>query len=194
MAVRKWLIASTIVGLAATSSLLVAQEGTHQGPVPPGAEEHEKHHVTDESPQLQMDCPMMGSMMGQGKMEQGMGGMMGQGMEKMPMMGMMHGPMLEGRLAYVKAELGITEAQAAAWKEYEEAVRANAESMQDMHQTMMQAMRAGSAVEKLEKHAAAMEARAKALEALKEPTTKLYEALSPEQKQKADRLLGTGLM
>src|ERR1700674_4023684 len=56
-------------------------------------------------------------MMGQGMMGgPGSPGMMGQGMMGGPGMmgrGMMSGPMVQGHLAYLKAELGITEAQSA---------------------------------------------------------------------------------
>jgi hypothetical protein len=48
--------------------------------------------------------------------------------------------MMEGRLAYTKAELGITDAQTAAWDGYVTAVKARASNMQDMHTAMMQAM------------------------------------------------------
>ena len=41
-----------------------------------------------------------------------------------PGMMMDFGPMMEGRLAYVKAELGVTEAQTAAWDGYVSAVKA----------------------------------------------------------------------
>ena len=78
--------------------------------------------------QGQQQTPMMGYGMGQGMMgHMGMGmmghgnmGMMGPGMQGMMGPGMMmdFGPMMEGRLAYVKAELGVTEAQTAAWDGY----------------------------------------------------------------------------
>ena len=49
----------------------------------------------------------------------GRGMMMGMGMMNPAMMGMMMGgPAVQGRLAYMKAELGITDAQTAAWDGY----------------------------------------------------------------------------
>ena len=62
-------------------------------------------------------------MMGPGNM-----GMMGPGMQGIMGPGMMmdFGPMIEGRLAYTKAELGITDAQTAAWDGYVAAVKARA--------------------------------------------------------------------
>jgi hypothetical protein len=91
-------------------------------------------------------CPMMG-MMGQssmqGTMGQGMPGMMGRGMMGAGNMA----AQVEGRLAYLRVELGITEAQAAAWKEYAEAVKSRMSGMQSMHQEMMSAMQSGTALD-----------------------------------------------
>ena len=84
-------------------------------------------------------CPMMGGM--------GQGMMMGWGMMNPAMMGMMMGgPAVQGRLAYVKAELGITDAETAAWDGYASAVNARVTTMQGMHADMMQAMQTGSAI------------------------------------------------
>lgn len=134
--------------------------------------------------QTQAQPGMMGhGMMGQGMMGQGM---MGQGM--------MSGPMLEGRLAYIKAELAITDAQSVAWNTYASAVKARASTMQGMHDTMMQAMQSGTATARMDAHIKAMEAMTEALKALKPATEALYAVLTPEQKQKADQLLGMGCM
>lgn len=117
--------------------------------------------------------------------------MMGPGMATGPM-GMMPGPMIEGRLAYLKAELAITEAQSAAWTGYVSAVKARMTSMQGMHQTMMQAMQSGTAVARLDAHVNAMEAMTATLKAMKPATEALYAVLTPDQKAKADLLLGMG--
>lgn len=130
-----------------------------------------------------MGCPMMGGQgMTMGQMP--MGGM-GPGM-------MMTGPAIEGRLAYLKAELGITEAQTAAWNGYVTAVKARMSAMQGTHQTMMQAWQSGTAVARLDAHTKAMENMVEALKALKPATEALYAALSADQKTKADQLLGMG--
>jgi hypothetical protein len=125
---------------------------------------------------------MMGGRMGPGMM--GMGrGMMGQGDLK---------AMVEGRLAYVKTALGITEDEAAAWKAYEDVSRANVQSMQSAHQAMMTAMQSGSAIERMQSHITMMQARLDALKALQPVTEALYKALTSEQQKKADALLGMG--
>lgn len=117
-------------------------------------------------------------------------GMMGQGM--MDHMGMMYGPMLEGRLAYIKAELAITDAQSAAWNGYVSAAKARASGMQGMHETMMKTMQSGTAVARMDAHIKAMEGMTEALKALKPATEALYAVLTPDQKKKADLLLGMG--
>ena len=104
----------------------------------------------------------------------------------------MSGPMVQGHLAYLKAELGITEAQSAAWNGYLSVVNARMSSMQGMHQSMMQAMQSGSATARMDAHVKAMEAMTEALKALEPATEALYAVLTPDQKQKADQLLGMG--
>lgn len=126
------------------------------------------------------DCPMMG-MMGRGKMRHGMMGSRG---------GM--GAMASGRLAYLKAELKITDAQEEAWKGYAEAVKDRVSVMQGMHQGMMTAMKSGSAVERMDARIQGMEAMVDAMKSVKPATEKLYAVLTDEQKKTADQLIGIG--
>ena len=140
----------------------------------------------DDGPMMGMmggDCPMMG-MMGRG-MGRGMG--MGQGMG---MMGHRMGAMAEGRLAYLKSALKITEAQNEAWNGYAEAVMARVKLMQEMRKSMMEAMDDGSAIERMDARINGMTAMLDALKALKPATEKLYAVLTPEQKDVADDLIG----
>jgi LTXXQ motif family protein len=139
-----------------------------------------------------------GGMMGRNgeMMDQGGQGMMGGGMMGP---GMMMGQedlkaMVEGRLAYVKTALTITEEQATAWKAYEDAARADVQNMQTVHQAMMTAMQSGSAIDRMQTHITMMQARLDALKALEPAAETLYKALTPEQKKKADTLLGMGGM
>jgi hypothetical protein len=165
--------------------------------------------------QAESQMPMMGAgkqgqgmqgMMG-GDQGQGMQGMMGQGPGGCPGMGGMgagmhgmmggsmmtdYGPRMEGRLAYVKAELGITDAQTSVWDAYASAIRARGETMQSMHKDMMQAMQSGSAMNRMDAHIKAMEAMVEKLKALKPATEALYAVLTDDQKKKADQLLGGG--
>jgi hypothetical protein len=126
-------------------------------------------------------CPMMGDMMGSGRH--------GMGMKH----GMMHSvPMMEARLAYIKADLEITEAQMPAWDAYADAVRVRHDAMESVHADMMKAKGNGSAVDRMDAHIKAMETMVDSLKALKPATDALYAALSEEQKEKADQLLGSG--
>ena len=63
---------------------------------------------------------------------------------------MMHSvPMMEGRLAYIKADLEIADAQMAAWDAYANAVRARHATMEGMRADMMKARESGSALQRL---------------------------------------------
>ena len=116
------------------------------------------------------------------------------------MMGMMGGEgnmpsFVEGRTAFIKAELAITDAQKSVWEAYSAALRKNLESMQGMRKTMMGTMQAASPVERLDRHITAMEARLQSLKEVKPALADLYAALSDDQKKKADGLLtGMGCM
>jgi Spy/CpxP family protein refolding chaperone len=128
---------------------------------------------------------------GQGMMGQGGQGMMGHGDQGM--MGQKNlKAMVEGRLAYVKTALEITDAEATVWKAYEDASRANVQGMQAAHQAMMTLMQSGTAVDRMQAHITMMQSRLDALKALQPATEALYKALTPEQQKQADTLLGMG--
>ena len=127
-------------------------------------------------------CMMMG-MMGQ----RGPQGMMGQGMMWGP--GRM-GAAVDGRLAYLKGALEITEAQNEAWSAYVEAVKARIDGMQSMHTSMWETMRQGGALQRMDARIAAMEAMVETMKSVKPATEKLYQALSEQQKKVADELIG----
>ena len=95
---------------------------------------------------------------------------------------------VEGRLAYARTVLGITDSQAAAWKAYEDVSRANVQSMQAAQTAMMRAEQSGSAIDRMHAQTGMMQARLDARKALEPVTTALYEALTPEQRERADVL------
>jgi hypothetical protein len=99
--------------------------------------------------------------------------------------------MVAGRLAYLKDELDITEAQSQAWKAYADAVSSRVEAMQGMRQNMMRTMQQGSAVERMDTRIKSMEAMLEAMKTVKPATEKLYAVLADEQKNIADELIGT---
>jgi hypothetical protein len=132
-----------------------------------------------------------GGMMGQGGMMGGcpkMGGMMGGGVMGK---GMMHSrPMMEARLAYIKADLEITDAQTAAWNAYADAVRAHYGAMASSREAMLKAMQSGKTLERMDARIQATQAKLDSLKNLKPATEELFKVLTDEQKKKADQLLG----
>jgi hypothetical protein len=147
-------------------------------------------------PQSEEDGNMMGGMMGRGMRGGPMMGMMGGGC---PMMGMMMGGggamYPEGRIAFLKAELAITDAQTKVWEGYAAALKKNMEGMQAMRESMMAARSEKTPVARLDAHINAMEGRLEALKDVKPALGALYDALSDDQKKKADELLtGMGCM
>jgi hypothetical protein len=144
---------------------------------------------------------MMGPGYGPGTMMRnwpsGPGGMMGM-MGGCPMMSPTDAPtatFAEGRIAFLKAELAITDAQKSAWDAYAEAIKRNLQSMQGMWQTMKKVFEAETPVQRLDAHIAAMDTRLAVLKDIKPALETLYSALSADQKKKADQLLtGMGCM
>jgi hypothetical protein len=179
---------SHVLGIGAT--FLIASASLAYGQSDP----HHPEGLTPPAQGMQGPGGMMDGMIGgQGMMGMMRGrGMMGM-MESCPMMGgTAHS---EGRIAFLKAELAITDQQKGVWEAYAAAIKKNLEGMQGMRATMMKVMQAKSPVERLDAHIAAMEGRLGALKELKPALANLYSALSEEQKKKADELLtGMGCM
>jgi hypothetical protein len=136
----------------------------------------------------------------QGGMQQGMQGspgmMQGQMMGNMGdhMMGGGPAKHIEGRLAFLKTELGITDAQMGVWEDYADAMRNSADSMQQMHDTMMSGDRPTSFPNRMERREQMMSARLDTMKTLRDAAEPLYEALDDEQKQVADSIMGMGMM
>jgi hypothetical protein len=140
-------------------------------------------------------------MMGQGMMgcdmaAQGMGNsggtMAGRGM--MSMMNMMgNGPNaghIEGRLAFVKTELKITDDQKSQWNLFADAVRANFMSMTDMRQSMMSQQAAATTLpQRLAFEDRAMTAHLAGLKKVENTLDKLYGVLTEDQKKIADGIV-----
>jgi hypothetical protein len=141
-------------------------------------QEHKQHHPAGTPPPAGMQG-MSGNQMG------GAGGMMG--MMRMMMgqdgMGMMAGH-VEGRLAFLKTELKIADAQLPLWNALADAIRANAKSMSEMVSGgMMGGSQTATLPEKLALHEKVMTAHLEGLRRLKTAVDPLYAALSPEQKK-----------
>lgn len=150
---------------------------------------------------------MPGHGMGPGRMDPGMmrPGTMGQdrmvpmmrgGMGSM--MGMMMGPgmgsdmlyqHIEGRIAFLRTELGITDVQMAQWTAFAEALRANARAMSDMQTRLTQSGTPTTLPERLDLHEQMMTSHLEALRRLKTAAGPLYAVLNDQQKRAADDLI-----
>ena len=126
-------------------------------------------------------------------------GMMGD----MPMMEMMGPGMaaierIEGRIAFLRAELNISEAQASAWNAFADAMRTNAKKLREVRAAMMPQPDAGqqqapTVVERLDQQEWWLVARLEGIRALKSAVTNLYGTLSEDQKKTANELLAPQL-
>jgi hypothetical protein len=138
-----------------------------------------------------MGSGMMGQSGPTGMMDGGTGQMMSMMRDMMTMLSAQNGMMVshaEGRIAALKTDLGITEAQTPQWDRFAGALRAMAESMNGMYGQMMQpgtkalSVRLAAQEQRLSAHLAS-------LKALKDALGPLYASLSEGQKKIADGLM-----
>ena len=103
---------------------------------------------------------------------------------------MMPGQFVEGRIAFLKAQLKITPAQEAQWQQVEAAMRENAKTLDQTITTARQNRGNMDAVQRLELREQLARVRvdddARLLVAFKP----LYASLSPEQQQMANQVVG----
>jgi hypothetical protein len=130
---------------------------------------------------MQMMMPMMRAMM---MAERGMGGMAGP-------MAMMQPRHVEGRIAFLKTELKITDAQSQQWNAFADALRAGAQAMMTMRDQIMGGTAAASAPELAEREVKLLSVRLEAMKAVAAAETALYAVLGEEQRKTADELLST---
>ena len=98
---------------------------------------------------------------------------------------------VEGRLAFMKAELKITDAQTTAWNSFADAVRAAAKQ----HNERMKAILAGderskALPDRVEAQEQFMSARLEQIKLIKASLKSLYAVLSDDQKKEADDMVG----
>ncbi len=188
---------------AALLLLLLGNSSLAQSPA-----DHQAHHPDQKdapatSPATPPEAPHS-TAPSQGRMGGGMMNMMG---GNMPMMGMMRqsggGCMdgmetidrIEGRIAFLRAELKITDAQTPAWNAFADSLRANAKALSELRSSMMS--RAGSGSETLLDRVTWQEnwlsTRLEATRAMKSALTNLVGTLSDEQKKTADELLAPNM-
>jgi hypothetical protein len=172
------------------------------------AQDHDAHHPDAQAQGAKPGRPMtppagkqaaMG--MDMGKM---MGGDMGQMMRMMQTMRMMDGMMprdggggmammrgqhVEGHIAYLKAELGITEAQLPQWNAFADAMREGAKSMQTAMAANMGAGVPAAAPTRSDAMIAMMTVRLDSMKKTSDAGKALYAVLTDEQKKSADELM-----
>jgi hypothetical protein len=173
--------------LIATSTFVGAQSPTETDP-------HHPSQNTMPAPapgQLGMDDMSMMNMMGSTPM-----------MNMMRMMRMMASGMdgmatidrIEGRIAFLRTELKITDAQASAWNAFADALRANAQKLGEVRASMMPQSGGGqqqspTLVDRLDLQERWLVARLDGTRAIKSAFVNLYRTLSDEQKKTANELL-----
>lgn len=146
-------------------------------PGPPAADKQVQ--AQPQPPGGMMGPGMMGRMMGNGRTDMMAGCKMAGG-------GPVH---TEGRIAFLRAELGVTDPQKAVWDVYAAQIKKNLQSMQDMQKMMAVMMEAKTPLERIDARISVMDKRAQALKEIKPALAALYAALSAEQKGKADQIL-----
>jgi hypothetical protein len=192
--------------------------------------EHDSHHPADSAksapapanpapaasqpsmgaPQGGMDnMPMMGMMNDMRNMMSSMSMMNSMGMMRtMGMMGPGMGGMatidrVEGRIAFLRTELKIVDAQAGAWNGFADALRANAKKLAEVRASIMSKASDGqpqalTMADRLDLQEQWLLARLDGTRTMKSAFTKLNEVLSNDQKKTANDLLvphiGMGMM
>jgi hypothetical protein len=184
-------------------------------------DDHDTHHPNQKEAQTGTQptpTPGQPGMMGPGMMGGGAQGMMGRGgmmnimggnmpmANMMQMMGMgqsgdatgcagMSGMAtidhVEGRIAFLRTELKITDAQTSAWNAFADALRANAKSLAEARASMMPQQGAApqTLVDRLAVQEKWLSARLEGTRAIKSAMTNLIASFSDEQKKAADELL-----
>lgn len=148
------------------------------------------------------NMPMMGMMNDMKNMMSRMSAMHDMGMmHTMGMMGRGVGGMatvdrVEGRIAFLRAELKITDAQADSWNGFADALRANARKLAEVRASMTpkpDEATVSTLAARLEQQEQWLAARLEGTRAMKSAYIKLNELLSDDQKKTANELLAPHL-
>jgi hypothetical protein len=158
------------------------------------AQTTDPHHPSSpvSSPQAGMPMPDAAA---QGGHPGAMGTDMGRMMETMrPMMaerGGMGMPFehVEGRIAYLKAELKITDAQSAPWNAFADTMRADATAMATMRDGMMKGGMPSTMPDRMAAQHKMMSARLGMMERSEASTKALYVLLSEDQRRAFDQMM-----
>ena len=96
---------------------------------------------------------------------------------------------VEGRIAFLKAELKIDAAQSVPWTAFADVLRSNAKAMGDMHAKMKEANKAVALPDIIDMHEKLMAAHLDLLHKFHAALTPLYAVFNDEQKKVADSLI-----
>lgn len=151
------------------------------------AQSQDQRHATPQPqaspPGMMMNGMMQGGMTGQNRAMAGRPGTDGP-------LGLYEIDRVEGRLAFIRAELKISDAQLPAWTVFADAVRTNATTMHAERRYMSGRVGADvSLPDRLAAQANAFAAHAEEMAKLKDALDPLYASLSPEQKKTADEIV-----
>lgn len=97
-------------------------------------------------------------------------------------------PSLDERFRFLKSSIGITDAQAPEWDNYEAAVKRSLVATQAAWQTMMANMMSLNFAERFSRQLEALNAHIANLQQVMPALARVYGTLSPEQKARADGL------
>ena len=102
---------------------------------------------------------------------------------------------IEGRIAFLRTELKITDAQTNAWNSFADALRTNAKKLGEVRTSMMSHMGAAqqqppALTERLNLQEQWLIARLEETRAMKSALTNLYAVLTEDQRKTANELLG----
>lgn len=187
-------VLAIVLGALADSPLALSQTA------PPAQADHDhrgQQPGTSPSPGPSSKPESMGMDGMKGKMRQG--GMMMHGDDMKQMMSMMRDMMammsahsgmmashVEARIAALKIDLKITEAQAPQWQRFADALRDTAKSMEAMQGRMMKADMPSQLSARLARQEEMLSAHLASVKALKAAFDPLYASFSEEQKKVAD--------
>ena len=205
---RRMLPAFALVAMmAAAQAQTTDQDHTSHHPDSNGAAQLQEVPVTGQAG----NAPMTGQGMGSGIVVQpgtqqprgqtgmmGDKGMMGNMGQMMPMMRQMMGQQdgmgmpfehVEGQVAFLKAELRITDAQKPQWDAFANTLRESARTHRSMHEQMTKGDMPSSWPERLAFQQKSLSARSNSLNELEAAAKPLYASLTEEQRKIADQLL-----
>jgi hypothetical protein len=199
-------IRTTIAAIALASAVTFAQAQTTPD------QDHTVHHpdspAAAPAQRPAVRTPGQRAMPPGGQQQMMTGGDMSQMKPMMQMMQMMRGmtmhagmPMMggagrmspfehiEGQIAFYRAELKVTDAQAPLWNAFADVLRSGAKAMQEAYTRASAGGTPGTIIEQIDRRSALLAAQLDALKAMAAAGKPLYAVLSDEQKKLADELL-----